>query len=51
LLVAKAFSGGRPTQRSAGSVSKPPEPAIEEISPAKKAKENRMIFLFKAISI
>jgi len=43
LLVARAFSGGRPAQSNAGSVSRPPDPAIEDISPAKKATKTKMI--------
>jgi hypothetical protein len=37
LLVARALRGGKPAQSSAGRVKRPPEPAIEDIKPAKKA--------------
>ena len=42
LLVARALSGGNPAQSSAGSVRMPPEPAIDEISPAKKATPTKL---------
>tara|TARA_B110000503_G_scaffold86287_1_gene131395 strand:+ start:1631 stop:1864 length:234 start_codon:yes stop_codon:yes gene_type:complete len=37
LFVAKAVKGGSPTHNKAGSVSIPPDPAIDEINPAKNA--------------
>jgi len=37
LFVANAVKGDRPTHNKAGSVSIPPDPAIDGINPAKNA--------------
>ena len=45
LLVARALSGGRPAHNNAGRVRIPPEPAMDEISPAKKARLTRLTWV------
>jgi hypothetical protein len=51
LFVAKAVKGASPTHNNAGNVSTPPEPAIEEINPAKKATATNTICVKKLNSI
>jgi hypothetical protein len=51
LFVAKAVKGASPTHNNAGNVSTPPEPAIEEINPAKKATATNPICVKKLNSI